>query len=175
MSPSGGCWVLQRSSSDPLGIAEVIRVKSLARILILAVVVNSNGVALQEPESSTSAAVRSPRQGKVQKVKAEVIRRGVGEKSRVRVKLRDGLELKGFITRIDADSFEVMSDPEPTDSPPAKDRLITLRYADVVKIKGPQPRIASIGTDVGLTIAVVAVLVGLGLLALWEYDRKHRY
>ena len=91
------------------------------------------------------------------------------------MKLRDGLELKGYITRIDTDSFEVMTDPLPPDSPPAKDRLITVLYTDVAKIKGPQPRIARIGTDVGLTIAVVAVLVGLGLLSLWEYNREHRH
>jgi len=41
-----------------------------------------------------------------------VDKRGVGEKVRVRVKFRDGHELKGYITRIEEDSFELQTDPD---------------------------------------------------------------
>lgn len=145
---------------------------------LLAIALAVNGSRLGQ--ESQAQQVPSPRpqtaeQKRTDKIRADVTRRGVGEKSRVRVRLRDKKELKGHITRIDADSFEVMTDPEPPDALPAKDRLVTVRYVDVAKIKGPQPRILRIGTDVGLTIAVIAVLAGLGLLALWEYDRKHGY
>ena len=39
--------------------------------------------------------------------KAEVQRRGIGAKSRVRVRLRDGTEVKGHISKIEENSFEV--------------------------------------------------------------------
>ena len=149
--------------------------KWLAWPLAITVAVSSSTAGEAMHAQSAGSLVQTPMQKKADKIRAEVMRRGVGEKSRVRVKLRDGLKLKGFITRIEEDSFEVQTDPDGLDAPPAKDRLITVRYTDVVKIRGPQSRVARIGTDVGLTIAVVAVLTGLGLLALWKYNREHRY
>ena len=149
--------------------------KWLAWPLAITVAVSSStaGEAMQVP--SAGPLVQTPMHKKADKIRDEVMRRGVGEKSRVRVKLRDGLNLKCFITRIEEDSFEVQTDPDRLDAPSAKDRLIAVRYTDVVKIRGPQLRVARIGTDVGLTIAVVAVLTGLALLALWKYNREHRY
>ncbi len=150
--------------------------KFSALLLAIVLAFNGTGSALQTLEPSEGPPVQTPeQQRKTVKIKTEVTRRGVGEKSRVRVKLRDGLELKGYITRIEQDSFELQTDLDKLDPRPAKDRLVTVSYADVVKIRGPQSRIARIGTDVGLTIAVVAVLSGLALLALWEYNREHRY
>jgi len=151
-----------------------------AFLLAIVLAFNETGSALQTaqpsaPSPAPEPLVKTPEQKRTDKIKADVMRRGVGEKSRVRVKLRDGMKLKGFITRIEEDSFEVETDPDGPDSPPAKDRRITVRYADVAKIRGPQSGIARIGTDVGLTIAVVAVLAGLALFALWDYNRRNRY
>jgi hypothetical protein len=60
------------------------------------------------------------------KVKAEVTKRGVGQ-SRVRVSLRDGTEVKGYISEIDDISFAL------TDQ--KSGNVTTISYADVSKIK----------------------------------------
>ena len=60
------------------------------------------------------------------KVKAEVTKRGVGQ-SRVRVSLRDGTEVKGYISEVDDSSFSL------TDQKSGKGT--TLSYEDVSKLK----------------------------------------
>ena len=149
--------------------------KFLALLLSIALVFNATGSALPARESSEHIPLQTPEQRRLAKAKAELARRGVGENSRVRVRLRDGPELKGHITQIGQDSFELLTDPDGLEAHDAKERLITISYTDIVKIRGPQSRMTRIGTDIGLTIAVVAVLSGLALLALWDYNRRHRY
>jgi small nuclear ribonucleoprotein (snRNP)-like protein len=60
------------------------------------------------------------------KVKAEVTKRGVGQ-SRVRVSLRDGTEVKGYISEVDDSSFALTDQKSGT--------VTTISYADVSKIK----------------------------------------
>jgi hypothetical protein len=61
------------------------------------------------------------------KVKAEVTKRGVGKQSRVRVSLRDGTEVNGYISEVDDSSFAL------TDQKSGK--VTTISYEDVSKIK----------------------------------------
>jgi small nuclear ribonucleoprotein (snRNP)-like protein len=61
------------------------------------------------------------------KVKAEVTKRGVGKQSRVRVSLRDGTEVKGYISEVDDSSFSL------TDQKSGK--VTTISYEDVSKLK----------------------------------------
>ena len=90
---------------------------------------------------------------KAAQIKAEIDRRGVGEKSRIKVRLRDHSELKGHISRVDATSFEL------TDSKTLARQ--TIDYVDVERVRGP-------GLSVGGKVAVGAVLAGalLGIFAL---------
>jgi hypothetical protein len=138
--------------------------------LVLAVVMglNDSGFAQQVielPESSMSL------DEKAAKAKAEVVKRGVGEKSKVRVKLRDKYELKGHITRIDEDSFQIQIDPDWLDEQTLKGSLITLSYMEVDKIRGARSRAANAGIGIGMVVAAVAILAALVVL---KYDRCRR-
>jgi hypothetical protein len=108
---------------------------------------------------------------KALKAKAEVTRRGVGEKSKVRVKLRDKHELKGHITRIDEDSFQMQIDPGWLDEPTLKGSLITLSYTEVEKVRGARSRAANVGIGIGTVAALVAILAAVAVL---RYDRCRR-
>lgn len=89
------------------------------------------------------------------KLKAEVQKRGIGEKSRVRVTLRDGTALKGHISKIEDTSFEVTDQTgKPTRIP----------YADAQKVQGPGlSKGAKIGIIAGIAVAVTAIVIAAGL------------
>jgi hypothetical protein len=149
--------------------------KWLAWPLAMALAISGMGESLASQAPAENATAQTPEQRKAAKIKAEVAKRSVGEKARVRVKLRDGLERKGYITRIEEDSFELQTDPDKLDPLPAKDRLITIPYVDVVKIRGSQSRAAKIGVDVGETVLFVAIVAGLILLAIIKSNHDHHY
>ena len=138
-----------------------------ALLLVIALAFNRDGSALQTLEPNGESPVQAPEQRKTAKVKAEVARRGVGEKSRVRVKLRNKLEFKGHITQIEEDSFLLQIDPDWLDADTSKDRSVMVRYEDVEKIRGPRSRAASIAIGVGLVVVLAAILV-------LEYDKYRR-
>jgi hypothetical protein len=81
---------------------------------------------------------------KFEKVKEQVRKRGPGEKSRVKVTLVKGSEVKGYISKVDEDSFAV------TDQ--ASGQTTTVSYAEVQKIQGPS---LSKGAKIGIAAAVV--------------------
>jgi hypothetical protein len=74
-------------------------------------------------------------QGQVQetpqaaKVKAKVQKPGIGENSRVKVKLVNGAEVKGYVSKIEETSFTV------TDKKTGQTTAVL--YAEVQKIQGP--------------------------------------
>jgi len=149
--------------------------KWLAWPLAVALAMSSTSSALKAQVSAESGTAQTPEQKKAAKIKAEVAKWGVGEKARVRVKCRDGHKLKGFITRIEENSFELQTDADNLDPLPAKDRLISIAYVDVVKIRGSQTHHAKIGVDVGETILFVAIVAALIFLAIIKYDYEHNY
>jgi len=166
-------------SREVLIDAQIVQVggdmKWLAWPLATALAISGMSESLETKAPAENAPAQTPEQKKAAKIKAEVAKRGVGEKARVRVKLRDGHELKGYITRIEEDSFELQKDPDKLDPLPAKERLLSISYADVVKIRGPRSRAAKIGVDVGETILFVAIVAGLILLAIIKYNHEHDY
>ena len=80
-------------------------------------------------------------------IRTEVRRRGAGEKSRVKVSLRDGSEVKGYITKIDDSSFEV------TDKKTGSSKSVA--YIDARKVQGPG---LSSGVKIGIVVGVVGVV-----------------
>ena len=89
------------------------------------------------------------------KAKREVQKRGAGERSRVRVTLRNQDEVKGYISQIDADTFQVTGKKSV--------RVTTIAYQDVARIRGGG---MSTGAKIAITAGVVAgAMIGLGLLA----------
>ncbi len=108
--------------------------KTIALLLVAVLTLNGTGLTSQTTDEDKQAA----------KAKAEVQKRGVGAQSRVRVSLRNGTEVKGYINKIERDSFEV------TDSKSGK--VSSISYNDVNKVKGP-------GLSKGVQILIVAGIV----------------
>ena len=90
----------------------------------------------------------------VERVKTQVAKRGVGKK--VTVKLRNGTKLKGHITKIGADNFDL------TDS--KSGQVTTLAYTDVAQVKdqGGLSMIAKVGIVLGIVVGALALLYGIG-------------
>src|SRR5713226_3443391 len=86
--------------------------------LLLVAVVVFNSVAVTQAAQAEDASQTA-------KVKTGVQKRGIGDKSRVRVRLRNKAEVKGYISKIEDASFEV------TDK--STGRATTIPYADVEK------------------------------------------
>ena len=81
------------------------------------------------------------------KVRLSVQKRGTGEHSRVKVMLRNKTEVKGYISQIGPDSFQI------TDN--KSGRVTPIAYQDVEKVRKS-------GLSTGAKIAI-AVGVGLGV------------
>ena len=145
-------------------------VPSTAMALAIVLTFQSAGPALHALEPPDNDAEQRAEQMKAAKIKAEVVRRGVGPKARVRVKLRDKHELKGHITQIEEDSFEVLVDQDELDAQTVQSRLITIPYAEVVKVRGPRSRAASIAIGVGMTVATLAALAMIAYAEVHKHD-----
>ena len=86
------------------------------------------------------------------KIKANVTKRGTGEKARVNVKMLNGTKMKGFISQAGEDSFTL------TDS--KTKQTSTLAYSDVAQVKGTGLSTgAKILIGVGVGAAVTAVVL----------------
>lgn len=149
--------------------------KWLACPLALAMAISGMSESFDAKGPARNAKAQTPEQKKAAKIKEEVTKRGVGKKAQVRVKFRDGHELRGCITRIEEDSFELQTEPDKLDPLPQKERLIPISYADVAKIRGSQRRAAKIAVDVGETMLFVAVVAVLIFLAIIKYNHDHGY
>ena len=122
--------------------------KSAAILLATVVLLNSLTSAQSSAppgEPSISAAA----------IRTEVRRRGAGEKSRVKVSLRDGSEVKGYITKIDDSSFEV------TDKKTGSSKSVA--YIDARKVQGPG---LSSGVKIGIDVGVVALIILISYAAV---------
>ncbi len=89
----------------------------------------------------------------VEKIKADVFRRGTGEKSKVVVKLKDGTKLKGYISQAGEDSFDL------TDFKTKQTSAVTYRDVAQVKKQGLSKG-AKIAIGVGIGAAVAVVVIG---------------
>lgn len=89
---------------------------------------------------------------RVEKIKGDVAKRGMGKKARVKVKLQNGSKLKGYITQADEDSFTL------TDS--KTKQATTLAYRDVTQVKkqGGLSVVTMVGIGVGITAATLGIL-----------------
>jgi hypothetical protein len=85
-------------------------------------------------------------------VKAKMRKMGVGERSVVRVKLKDGTELLGYLSQIENDSFTI------TDK--ATKKATSVSYGDVLSLKGKGlPTSAKVLIAVGIGVAVTAGVI----------------
>jgi len=116
----------------------------------LAVVMMLHGLAYSQ-DLQAAVELRAPGAN----VKAEVTKRGVGKRSLVRVSLRDGTEVKGYISEVDVSSFAL------TDQ--KSGNVTTISYEDVSKIKRqglskPAKVLIISGVLVGTWIGIAAAL-----------------
>ena len=99
------------------------------------------------PLSRTACAQDQTKLGQqTAKARAEVARRGTGEKSRVRIKLRGGVEVKGYISQASEDKFTIVN--QETGSP------TVIAYSDVEKVRGKG------GLGKGAKIGIIAGIGG---------------
>ena len=96
---------------------------------------------------------------RIQKVKENVLKLGVGSESRVEITLHDGRNFKGTIREISEDNFLVLEEKT--------NRAVTVAYADVAKLKGKNGLTAAkVGINVAKGAAIVAgVAAAVTLLA----------
>jgi hypothetical protein len=109
------------------------------------------GQATPATEASQGQAQETPQAATI---KAKVQKRGIGEKSRVKAKLVNGSEVKGYISKIEETSFTV------TDKKTGQ--TTTVPYGDVQKIRGPGLSKSDkilIGVGVGVTVVVIISVI----------------
>jgi len=107
-------------------------------VLPLVLLLVFNGVAAARAEEPLQAA----------KVKGVVQKRGISEKSKVKVRLRSKAEVKGYISKIEDASFDV------TDK--VSGQVTTISYANVERVQGS-----------GLTTAAkIGIIVGVGVVTI---------
>lgn len=107
----------------------------------------------------TSAGAAFPRdhvsseKSPVEQVKAKVLKKGLGKK--VVVKLKDGSRLKGFISQIGTDNFDI------TDSKTGK--VTSLEYVNVTSVsdQGGLSLLAKVGIGIGIVVGALALLYGV--------------
>ncbi len=88
----------------------------------------------------------------VEKIKANVTKRGTGEKARVNVKMLNGTKMKGFISQAGDDSFTL------TDS--KTKQTSTLAYSEVAQVKGTGLSTgAKILIGVGIAVGITAIVI----------------
>jgi len=121
--------------------------KQSALLLVAVLVFNS----LAAPETTQRQEASQPA-----RVKAEVQKRGIGEKSRVRVRLQNNADIQGYISKTEENSFEV------TDRNTG--RPTTIAYADVEKVQGAGlSKGAKIGIIAGAAVLVVVTVIAVGV------------
>jgi hypothetical protein len=91
----------------------------------------------------------------IAKIKADLTKRGIGEKAKVKIELLDGREVKGYLAELNEDDFVMVE---------AKtNRRTTIVYSEVRKVKkqGFSP----------LAILGIAAAVGTGLVIVAAANR----
>jgi hypothetical protein len=128
-------------------VKKEIAMKHFTVLLIAVLVFNSVAVTQATQAQGASQAA---------KAKAEVQRRGTGEKSRVKVRLRNKAEVKGYISKIEDTSFDVTDKKTGT--------ATTIPYANAEKVQGSGlSKGAKIGIIAGAAVVTVAVVIAVAV------------
>jgi hypothetical protein len=123
-------------------------------LLVASLVFTSTAFADQAALASEPQQGQAAETPQVAKIKAQVQKRGAGEKSKVRVTLANGTIVKGYISKIEESSFDVNGNKT--------GQATSISYTDVQKIQGPGLSTGvkvAIGVSVGL--AVAAAVIGI--------------
>ena len=128
--------------------------KTISLCLAAVLALNTYSLAfLEEPQPNNSMAV-APNAKQTEKIKMAIQQRGMGEKAKVKVRLRDKTERKGYISQIDESSFQL------TDQKTGQ--TATIAYDSVEKVRGPGlAKATKIVIFVGVGVAAAAIILGV--------------
>ncbi len=121
--------------------------RKLVSLLLVALVINLAGVRLAYAESKEEKQARF-----AEKIKANVLKLGIGESTRVKVKLRDQAKLEGYISDAGAETFSVTNRKTGV--------ATTVAYPQVKSIRGNNLSTgAKIAIGVGIAAAVIFIIL----------------
>lgn len=121
--------------------------RKLVTLLLVAAVINLAGVRLAYAESKEEKQARF-----AEKVKANVLKLGTGESSRVKVKLRDQGKLEGYISDAGAETFTITNRKT--------GEATTVAYPEVKSVQGNNLSTgAKIAIGVGIAAAVIFIIL----------------
>ena len=122
--------------------------KKVVTILLVTLVINLTGVRLAYADSKEEKQARF-----AEKIKANVLKLGTGESTRVKVKLRDNAKLEGYISEASAETFTV------TDRKTGV--ATTVGYPQVKSVQGNN---LSTGAKIAIGVGIAA---GIIFIILW--------
>ena len=96
-------------------------------------------------------AQNTPDSQRLDTVRAQVAKIGIGEKAKVHVKLQDQTKLKGYISDASQDSFTVVD---------SKTGARTLAYSDVTEVRKQSGGISTLTWGIIAGAAAAAIIVG---------------
>jgi hypothetical protein len=121
--------------------------RKLVTLLLVAFVINLAGVRLAYANSKEEKQARF-----AEKIKANVLKLGTGESTRVKVKLRDKTKLEGYISDAGAETFTV------TDRKTGA--ATTVAYPQVKSVQGNNLSTgAKIAIGVGIAAAIIFIIL----------------
>jgi hypothetical protein len=128
--------------------------KTISVCLVTVLVLNTFALADPAEPRSDSQTTPASNSQPAEKIKMEIERRGIGEKSRVKVRLRDKTDVKGYISQIDATSFQVTGEKT--------GKTTTIAYDDAEKVGGRGiSRNTKIVIFVGVGIAAAGIILAI--------------
>ena len=121
--------------------------RKLVTVLLVALVINVTGVRLVYAESKEEKQARF-----AEKIKANVLKLGTGESTRVKVKLRDKAKLEGYISDSSEETFTVTNRKTGV--------ATTVAYQDVKSVQGNNLSTgAKIAIGVGIAAAIIFIIL----------------
>jgi TRAP-type uncharacterized transport system fused permease subunit len=138
---------IKRVASDENKIEEDFMFKKCLSLVFIGLLTFAVNLKFISAQSDTNNSVET---NKAEKIKTNVNRRGVGEKSKVVVKMKNGAKLKGYISQTLEDSFDLTNaeTKQPT----------TILYREVAQVKRQG---WSKGAKTAIGVGIAAAVVGL--------------
>ena len=122
--------------------------RKLVTLLLVAFVINLTGVRLAYADSKEEKQARF-----AEKIKANVLKLGTGESTRVKLKLRDQAKLEGYISDAGAETFTVTNLKTGV--------ATTVSYPQVKSIQGNN---LSTGAKIAIGVGIAATII---FIILW--------
>jgi hypothetical protein len=127
--------------------------KKLLSVTLAGLLVNMFAVA---PVGAGTKTKQDKAAQKAEKVKQAVNKLGTGERARIKVKLKDETRVRGYVSQIGADDFQITDAKTGT--------ATTVAYAQVKQIEGKNlttGQKVAIGVGIAAIVLIIVALVGI--------------